>query len=182
MTTGAEETSKKPRGVREQAVYHVRRAEKTPRKFSLKLKSSNPAMKTLNHRSSVASRSFGLAFSLLLVGGLVSSAYAGPGLSYWQGKVPAKVEQPALASKPDAVLQTGCANPQAVVVTTVEKSWPNHRGPDRVVEAVVKPVCHSCGGTTTEVSHAWPNYRGPLTTTEVAAAHACNSCMTASHS
>ena len=99
------ENIEKLRGVREQAVYHVRRAEKTPRKFSLKLKSSNPAMKTLNHRSSVASRSFGLAFSLLLVGGLVSSAYAGPGLSYWQGKVPAKVEQPALASKPDAVLQ-----------------------------------------------------------------------------
>lgn len=118
-------------------------------------------MNSINSHS-IAGRSLGLFLSLILAG----SAYAGPGIQYWQS-----------LGKPKAEPATKiCTDHQVVRATVMEPVLPNGRGPLHAVDIGPKVVCTSCAGSSTVMLPSLANGRGPLHPVAVAATrHYCNS-------
>jgi hypothetical protein len=133
-------------------------------------------MKSLNPHST-AGRSLGLFLSLILAG----SAYAGPGIQYWQSLGKSEVN-PATPTKPEGMAANGCAGSKLVAVTVMKASWPNGRAPLQEVQIGTKRECQSCGATATVMKSSWANGRGPLSPVQAASLHDCgSSCGHATH-
>jgi len=126
------------------------------------------------HPHSIAGRSFGLVFSLVLAG----SAYAGPGPQYWQSRGTASA-QPAISATVPAI---GCPASRSIAVTTLVPSQANGRGALHAVAVGTERVCTMCGNTATVVKPSWQNGRGPLQPATVYATHECvtSCCMSVS--
>lgn len=121
---------------------------------------------------SVAGRSLGLALSLILAG----SAYAGPGLEYWQSLGKPTTQTVASAKSASAVVPV-CPGSEIVPVTVMKPSWPNGRGPLTAVQIGTERVCHLCTTSKVVTTNDWPSHRGPLVqkveATKVGATHVC---------
>lgn len=134
-------------------------------------------MNSLNNHHTFSGRAIGLVTLAWLAGGLLSSAYAGPGAAYWQSlnqrlnaqSTPAPVAQSA--TKP---AEGRCAGSHVVAVTEVRNAWANGRGPLQVVQVGTKNVCAVCGGTTAVMKKSRANGRGPMVAAEAPAEHDCD--------
>ena len=151
------------------AVYHLKTT-------TITMSPENP-MKSMNSHQ-IAGRSLGLVFSLILAG----SAYAGPGLQYWQalGK---PVAQPVALTTQEPSATKVCADSELVAVTVMQPIQRNGRGPLQEVQIGTKRECHSCATTTTVMKPSGHNARGSLLPVEIAnSQHACETaCAQATH-
>lgn len=84
--------------------------------------------------------------SLLAIAALAaSSAFAGPGLQYWNARR-VQTHKEAQAVKPGDTMALVCGACKTVKLTQFKSDWPNQKGTPRWTEIGTKHTCENCAG------------------------------------
>jgi len=91
-----------------------------------------------------------LATLLAIAALAASSAFAGPGIQYWNARS-IQTQKDAQAVKPGDTMALVCGTCKTVKLTEFKSDWPNQKGTPRWTEVGTKHTCDNCGGEITVV-------------------------------
>jgi hypothetical protein len=91
-----------------------------------------------------------IASLLAIAAAAASSAFAGPGLQYWNA-LRIRTQKEAQAIKPGDTMALVCGACKTVNLAEYKSDWPNPKGTPRWIEIGTKHTCENCSGEITIV-------------------------------
>jgi len=97
------------------------------------------------HSSKTNMKTLRFASLLAIAAVAASSAFAGPGLQYWNARR-VQTHKEAQAVKPGDTMALVCGACKTVKLTQFKSDWPNQKGTPRWTEIGTKHTCENCAG------------------------------------